>query len=1596
MKKTKKILIGILSVIFALSTLCAVACTGSEKTNAVPQKVKYNVGTSIDLFDLFEIKDGYTYTFKVGEKGEEPSPVMGRYYYAEKSGEYTAHLEGNNGKTILTGTSDFTISDTLPYMMVSSSTIKMNYNSYIDVDRLINTVGIFTSSDSEVSYWVDKVVFYKNHYVTEGEEISITKGTPSGDGLYDGATKLTFKKEGVYEFHLTATNAGGTVDANFTVVVEENVSGYHVLGQPNYDETTRIASWDAVSGASFYRVKIDYENVITDKTSIDIDEYLVPEANGFQDFDLVIIPLDENKKELKFKDGVYDVNGMYIKEDVIIAPEQFGRIVLGQSTKVDPETGIATLIGSAANIDLSTNGLMAMDSGYLGWQGNYGLNTFVDFEFTGNNIPNVIFFADEINNELTYGGKTEDSEKNKGLMVISGIYGAYSPGANIVACSDTVAVFGPNRYDNGWSMTDGRWCAKSGVPAPVYVGGGYKNPIPEEYALLTQDGLRADTTGRTYRYVIGTYGVTSGSTTAIYLEMRLYDVANPDKPLFVVQQDTKLTTDKFIFDGNEFKGGNIVVIAPSKEESVISQIKVSAPYIGKPYNITEKNMTENEDGSYTLKGAYAANANSGTFRSDYENLGSVTGFKAYTGANEEGYGLGTYLDISFKGNNMPILTFFADETSGAIAEGVLPGKTGAGMLILNGLVNKNSDSPAYTDQLRIYGPYKYGVKNDNDEYIYNRENKDYFVSSKKESKLLALQALAQDNLDENIEYRLIIGAIEKNGYICFDIQLVNVTANELIVDKRATTHVSVDAMKDALGLSSSDELKGFIVASGAFKGVDGQGVALDTTCTITLSENERPSSGLTLERYPQTVTLNGAYPPNSNSGSLTESNAGMGTVTGHTTLLDNDDEFEKFGLGTYLDLTFKGNNLPIITFFAGEDSGAIANGCETKYTGAGLIMVNGVVNKGASSPSRADQLSIIGPYKYGAKDDNNAYIYNQGSWGNYRISSNDTGLSMFKSMAQDNLDANTDYRLIVGAVEKDGYIALDVQFADLTNGKQLAEMVVKTKVTVESMKTALGLGAEDELKGYIILNGAFKGAEGTTAKGTEFVLQSVGETRLTTGFVYSPYPETISLKGAYPNNKNTGTLCVAGQFTGHKTLTSADGTLLEYGLNTYLDLTFKGNNLPMITFFAKEDEGSISNGATGATPTGAGLLLWNGIIHKNNSNTLTKYRTDMFTITGPYRYGAKNSAGSAYIYNQDTFQNYSVASNMTGYSSLSKLAQDNLDANTDYRLIVGTVEKDGDIYLDIQFVNVTANRLLIEMLAKTKVTVEGMKTALGLGTTDELKGYIILNGAFKGAEGTMANGTEFILNSVGETRPTTGLVYSRYPEEITLKGATITNNANTSNFNGSVASWINGHTALTDDNNEIKKYGLNTYVDISFVGNNMPIMTFFASKDSGGIADGKGLLIINGLVNSTGTNQRTNYVHIHGVDKYKSGSQKVSSSAATVFQPLTQDNLSLNADTEYRLIIGVIEKSGNIYFDVQVKNVKSGIILGAAEVDTKVTVADMKTALGITTGDLEGYIILNGAYKGFDANNNNAPLSTTFTINAVSAGKITMPTETVA
>ena len=76
----------------------------------------------------------------------------------------------------------------------------------------------------------------------------------------------------------------------------------------------------------------------------------------------------------------------------------------------------ASGIGDGANYSLGQNNGGYVNQAYLGIDGNYGLNNYVVFDFTGKNMPEVAFFAKNYNNSMYAEGTSK-----QGIVVVTGI-----------------------------------------------------------------------------------------------------------------------------------------------------------------------------------------------------------------------------------------------------------------------------------------------------------------------------------------------------------------------------------------------------------------------------------------------------------------------------------------------------------------------------------------------------------------------------------------------------------------------------------------------------------------------------------------------------------------------------------------------------------------------------------------------------------------------------------------------------------------------------------------------------------------------------------------------------------------------------------------------------------------------------------------------------------------------------------------------------------------------------------------------------------------------------------------------------------------------
>lgn len=303
----------------------------------------------------------------------------------------------------------------------------------------------------------------------------------------------------------------------------------------------------------------------------------------------------------------------------------------------------------------TANGYGANENGYIAFEGNYGVGTYIETTFSASNeyvggvltdyghdnIPQIILFADSVDGY---------EAKGKGLVLSTGVNSyanTYGHNDNYVG---RYSVHGPNRMVDRSSVQWG-------------------NPKTKDYPLLTQKGLQADLnntlddnvadTVKTYKYVVGTF---YNPDEKLVIRVSLF-IKNGDKWDEIKTADGKSYTDIFFETAwtkadVEAMGTNIILMAEHKGTvyAPTTTFTYSAPYTDTKAPLTytyvkSAGATVGSDGSLTMIVKDSSNVSAGAGQwAQYFNYYSFVG----------DYGVGWYLDFKFTGYNMPGFIFFAD------------------------------------------------------------------------------------------------------------------------------------------------------------------------------------------------------------------------------------------------------------------------------------------------------------------------------------------------------------------------------------------------------------------------------------------------------------------------------------------------------------------------------------------------------------------------------------------------------------------------------------------------------------------------------------------------------------------------------------------------------------------------------------------------------------------------------------------------------------------------------------------------------------------------------------------------------------------------
>ena len=367
--------------------------------------------------------------------------------------------------------------------------------------------------------------------------------------------------------------------------------------------------------------------------------------------------------------------------------------------------------------------------GYVAFDEEYILDekgTYIDIYFTGNNMPNVEFFATEINGLFMddYGYATD----GKGFIVSNGLAAANGSATNTnfrwgYSAYRGYFNYGVSPYAERWTGPED-WNLGAIAPSDGSVSvhdnknGNDVNLTYSNFSLYSLENLQSPT--QNYKYTVGMYRDTAGY---VWVSSNLYKIDGDTETLFAtwtskVSLEGKADTiTKSKLDDGEVISGKIVIHAAAKGVddkyvALTNEFTCGMPYAGEePVGLPQyENVTFNADGTVSVKNG---NTNSSVLTT------AISGYIVL----DENYQLGEYVDIYFTGDNMPWLSFFATEATNTIHN------SGSGFVMMNGLgyadstdntkyvLSGISSNAAYGYECWVFKPNRTQTKIDSDMFI---------------------------------------------------------------------------------------------------------------------------------------------------------------------------------------------------------------------------------------------------------------------------------------------------------------------------------------------------------------------------------------------------------------------------------------------------------------------------------------------------------------------------------------------------------------------------------------------------------------------------------------------------------------------------------------------------------------------------------------------------------------------------------------------------------------------------------------------------------------------------------------------------------------
>ena len=466
---------------------------------------------------------------------------------------------------------------------------------------------------------------------------------------------------------------------------------------------------------------------------------------------------------------------IYIDDIVALPYEEVEEGNIYNATYEEMEDGVVNGIVLAASTHTYSNqdALPAStadteDMSYIRFGGSYGLNDFLVFDFTGDNMPIMSFFNTTVTNTIY---NQEEDATVKGWIVANGMttpQRGLTYGGLAGAHANRIAIIGSNKIsykydDNGYGTQDGvAFDYTNGMHQNRTSEGSAASPSPISMASLQAAGEIP------YRAIVG--WVENGD----YMNLVMYVI--------------DLTTGQMVVEYNLNKSlakadweGDIALHGHFGRETVIDAL----------YPIEENTDIDTLIEKYTpsiivYNGEWDGNGltlAASTHVGAEENVPLNSGYQedmSYIAFNGT-YGLNDYVVFDFTGDNFPFVSFFNTEITKSIFNFTQDTSVG-GWIIANGINTKNGqpwggETHVNASRIQFIYPYKLYNYGDNGDTAQNRTA----IGSADEPSPISMRTL----MSITDTYRAIIGFVDNgkgNDGATARIYVINMVTGAVVVD----------------------------------------------------------------------------------------------------------------------------------------------------------------------------------------------------------------------------------------------------------------------------------------------------------------------------------------------------------------------------------------------------------------------------------------------------------------------------------------------------------------------------------------------------------------------------------------------------------------------------------------------------------------------------------------------------------------------------------------------------------------------------------------------------------------------------------------------